>query len=120
MTKAQIQRYQPGGDIYAQLEAKWGRVGALAVAQAAASGDRTAITEALAQLKSGDPLDESTARIFWGQVTTDPFNAPLASLNSGLGTAFTSAIVGVLKNPWVLLALAGAVAFFVFSRRLKP
>jgi hypothetical protein len=120
MTKAQIDRYQPGGDIYARLEAQYGRVGALSVAQSALSGDRTSITEALAQLKSGDPRDESTARQFWSQVTTDPFDAPLASLNSGLGTVFSSAIVGVFKNPWVLLALAAGVVFFVFSRRLKP
>jgi len=117
MTNATIQRYQPGGDIYAQLEAQWGRPGALTVAQAALTGDRAAITEALAQLKSGDPRDESTARLFWSQITTDPFDAPLSSLNSGLGVFGRSAIIGVLRNPWVLLALAAVVLYAIGGHR---
>jgi hypothetical protein len=117
MTNDQIQRYQPGGDIYARLEAERGRTGACLVAQAALTGDRTAITEALAQLNSGDPRDDSTARLFWSQVTTDPFDAPLESLNSGLGVFGRSAIVGVLRNPWVLLALAAVVFYAIGGPR---
>lgn len=117
MTPDQIQRYQPGGDIYARLETERGRTGALLVAQAALTGDRTAITEALAQLNSGDPRDESTARQFWSQVTNDPFDAPLESLNKGFGTVFKSAGLGILRNPWVLLALAAVVFFAIGGHR---
>jgi|SRR5438876_5644881 len=117
MTNELIQRYQPGGDIYAQLETQYGRTGALLVAQAALTGDRTAITEALVRLKYGEPLDESTARIFWSQITTDPFDAPLTSLNKGLGTVFKSAGLGIFRNPWVLLALAAVVFFAIGGHR---
>lgn len=126
MSKDLIQRYQPGGDIYAQLETQYGRTGALLVAQAALTADKTAVTEALARLKHGEPLDESTARIFWSQVTTDPFDAPLSSLNKGLGTLSTSAIIGLVKNPWVLIAAVVVIFYalggfsWAFSRaRLK-
>lgn len=117
MTSDQIQRYQPGGDIYAQLETQHGRPGALLVSQAALTGDRTAITEALARLRFGEPLDESTARIFWSQIRSDPFDAPLSSLNKGFGTVFKSAGLGLLKNPWVLVALAAVVFFAIGGHR---
>ena len=117
MNNETIQRYQPGGDIYAQLEAKYGRTGALLIAQAAQTGDRDAVNQALSRVKYGERLDDSTAQIFWRQVTTDPFDAPLASLNKGLGAVFKSAGLGVLKNPWVLLAIAALVFLAVGGHR---
>ena len=105
MNRATIQRYQPGGDLYAQLEAQYGRNGALLIAQAATSGDRGQVTDAIDRVRYGERLDDSTARIFWGQITTDPFEAPLASANAALGTLGSSAILGLLKNPWVLAAV---------------
>ncbi len=111
MDQATINRYQPGGDLYAQLEAQYGRTGALLIAQAARTGDRDALNEAFGRVRHGERLEESTAKLFWQQITTDPFDAPLESLNKGLGTAATSALLGVLKNPWVLLAVAGLVFY---------
>ncbi len=124
MDQATIARYQPGGDIYPQLERQYGRHSALLIAQAAQTGDRDAVNEAFGRVRHGERLDESTARIFWHQITTDPFDAPLASLNRGLGTTFKSAILGVLKNPWVLLAVAGLVFYAIggfgwLGRKLK-
>jgi hypothetical protein len=109
MTNELIQRYQPGGDIYAKLESQYGRPGALLIAQAAQTGDSVAVNEAIVRAKYGEALDESTARIFWKQVTTDPFEAPLASLNKGLGIFSKSALLGLLKNPWVMIALVVVV-----------
>jgi hypothetical protein len=100
---ATITRYQPGGDIYAQFEAQYGRNAALLIAQAAQTTDRTSLNEAISQVKFGAKLDDSTARIFWSQITTDPFDAPLSALNSGLGTVFGSLGLNILKNPWVLI-----------------
>ena len=110
MDQATIARYLPGGDIYPQLETQYGRNGALVISQAAATGNRDALTEAFAQVRDGARLDDSTASIFWHQVTTDPFDAPLSDLNKGLGVVGKSAILGLLKNPWVLLT-AGLVVF---------
>lgn len=114
MNKATIQRYQPGGDLYAQLEAQYGRNGALLIAQAATSGDRGRVTDAIERVRYGARLDDSTARLFWSQITTDPFEAPLASANAALGTIGTSAIIGLFKNPWVLLVVA-ALIFHAFG-----
>jgi hypothetical protein len=111
MNQATIARYQPGGDIYAQLEGQYGRNGALLISQAAATGDQDAVNDAFVRAKYGEKLDDSTASIFWHQITTDPFDAPLDSLNKGLGTAYKSAILGLLKNPWVLVTLAGLVFY---------
>jgi hypothetical protein len=115
--QATIARYQPGGDIYATLEDQYGRNAALLIAQAAQTGDRDSLNEAIAQVRHGAKLDDSTAKIFWQQITTDPFDAPLDSLNKGLGTVFKSAGLGVLKNPWVLLALALVVFFAIGGHR---
>lgn len=113
MDQATIARYNPGGDIYAQLEAQYGRPGALLIAQAATTGDRDAVNNAIERVRGhGEKLDDSTARIFWGQITTDPFDAPLSTLNKGLGTVWSSALLGLLKNPWVVLTLVGVVFYY--------
>lgn len=114
-----IDRYQPGGDIYAQYETQYGRNAALLVAQAAQTGDRDALNEGIARVRHGEKLDDSTASIFWGQVTTDPFSAPLDTLNKGIGTIVGSALKGTFTNPWVLLLAVGLVigALFYFKRK---
>jgi hypothetical protein len=109
-----LPRYAPGGDIYQQLAAAYGAAGAEAVYQAARTGDRAAISEALANVRLGPKRDDSVGSIFWSQVTTDPFAAPLETLNQGLGAAFTSAIVGVFKNPWVLASLLAVGVFLAW------
>lgn len=112
LDQATIARYQPGGDIYATLEQQYSRNGALLISQAALTGDRDNLNDAIERVRGhGEKLDDSTARIFWSQITTDPFDAPLQSLNKGLGTVYSSALLGLLKNPWVLLTLAGLVFY---------
>lgn len=111
LDQATIARYSPGGDIYATLESQYGRDGALLITQAAQTGDRTNLNDAIERVRGhGAKLDDSTARIFWSQITTDPFDAPLSDLNKGLGVVGSSAILGLLKNPWVLFTL-GLVIF---------
>lgn len=95
-------RYQPGGDIYAKLEAKYGTAGADRVAAADASGELGAVNEALTELKYGAPLNDSTTSIFFDQVTTDPLGAPLESANNQLANV----VKDIVKNPYVLAALA--------------
>lgn len=92
-------RYQPGGDIYAKLESQYGTAGANRVAIADASGAPYAVNDALTAIKYGDRLPDSTAAIFYDQVTTDPLAAPLASANNVLGNS----VLSFLKNPWVLI-----------------
>jgi hypothetical protein len=111
MDAATIQRYQPGGDIYASLAASYGTPGAQQVATAALTGDETQVNAALTQVKYGAPLNTSTAEIFGTQLATDPLGAPLADLNTALGNTFFS----FLKNPWVLITIAALVFFFVFD-----
>ena len=110
MNQTLIQRYQAGGDIYAQLAAQYGIPGADAVAAAALTGDETQVNAALTGVKNGQPLNTSTWSIFGNQLATDPLAAPLASANNILGNSFLS----FLKNPMVLLAVAG-VAFFALG-----
>jgi len=112
MDQATIQRYQPGGDIYQALLAQGiGAAGANAVAQAALTGDETQVNAALTQAQFGNPLNTSTASILTNQLLTDPLAAPLSGLNNVLGNSFAS----LLKNPYVLLALAAVIFFFVFD-----
>lgn len=115
MTQDLINRYQPGGDIYAALLAKYGKPGADAVAQAALSGDETQINAVLTQQMYGAPLETSTLKIFGSELATDPLGAPLSSLNTFLKNVVGSSIAGVLTNPWVLL-LAGGVTIALIYR----
>jgi hypothetical protein len=115
-----MNRYAPGGDLYEALAEKYGRVAADRVWQASESGDSGAIAEAIAQAQNYyAPRDTSTGSIFVEQVTTDPFAAPLGSLNTGLGTVLGSALKGLFKNPWVLLAVVVVLALY-FWPLLRP
>ncbi len=114
MTQDLINRYQPGGDIYAALLSSYGKTGADAIAQAALSGDETQINAALVQVKYGAPLETSTLKIFGSELATDPLGAPLSSLNGFLKTIVGSTIAGVLSNPWVLIAGAGVTIALIY------
>jgi len=115
MTPETSARYQPpDGNIFKRLESQYGTGAALVIARAAASQDDEAVQEAIAQVRSGPRLDDSTLSNFWTQVTTDPLEAPLTGLNNQIGNAVGS----VFKNPWVVLVLAAA-AFYYFRRAFK-
>lgn len=108
---ALVQRYQPGGDIYAKLETEFGRNGAVLVAQAARNGtDPVDITNAIVRVKFGERLDDSTTRLFLEQIATNPLAAPLEGANKLLGKTFLS----FLKSPWVLLTI-GIALFVMFG-----
>ena len=113
MNQTLIQRYQPGGDIYASLLASYGVTVANNVAAAARTGDATRVNAVMPGISSGivaTPLNDSTASIFWDQITTDPLAAPLESANNQIGKA----VLNFLKNPWVLAA-GVAILFFAFG-----
>jgi hypothetical protein len=106
MDQALIQRYQPGGDLYAQYAAMYGTAGANQIAAAAQTGDRTQITAVLSQLMFGAPFNTSTTSLLVNQLTTNPLQAPVSSLNSVLART----VQDFLKNPWVLfLVLLGGL-----------
>lgn len=124
MDQTLIDRYKPGGDIFETLEAQYGRNGALLVTQAALTGDRKAVSTAIGQAKYGAALDESTASILWGQLTTDPLGAPLDAANKALSTLSANTLLAFFRNPMVLLVvvLIGAgifINFFGLPRFLK-
>lgn len=108
MNQSLIQRYQVGGDIYQRLAQQFGTPGADAIAAAAATGDETAVNDALVQVKYGNPLDTSTADIFTNQMLTDPLAAPLEGVNTAIGNS----VLTFLKNPWVLFAVCAGLFFF--------
>ena len=110
MDQDTINRYQPGGDIYASLLQSYGQSGANSVAQAALSGDETQINAALTQVKFGQPLNTSTADILLNQLATDPLAAPLADAD----TLTSNSLTDFLKSPAVLLVL-GVAAFFALG-----
>lgn len=108
MTQTTINRYQPGGDIYAQLKSLYGTAGADQIAQAALSGDETQVNAALVQVKYGQPLNTSTWSLFGQQLATNPLGAPLSGLNSQIGAA----VKDVFGNPWIWGT--GLVLLFVY------
>ncbi len=113
MSQDLINRYQPGGDIYAALESQYGKAGADSIAAAALSGDETQINSVLVQLKYGAPLETSTLKIFGSELATDPLGAPLSSLNGFLRTIVGSTLAGIVTNPWVLILVGGGVAVYI-------
>lgn len=109
-----VSRYAPGGDIYQTLATSYGNAAAQKVYNAALTGDRGAITEALATVRNGPPLTDSTAEIFLQQITTDPLAAPIESLNNQVGNVFKN----LLLNPFALVAL-GVVGVIVADSIFK-
>lgn len=114
-----MNRYAPGGDLYDELARRYGQAGADSVYRASLTGRPMDITEAIATLKVGPRRDDSTASLFYQQITTDPFAAPLGAANKGIGTIVSSALLGLLKNPWVLLVLV-LVGTLYFWPLLRP
>lgn len=102
MTIATQTRYAPGGDIYASLQKQYGTDAANRMYQAALTEDPYDDNATLTQIKHGKSLNDSTASLFIENVTTNPLGAPLDSLNNQIGNA----VLSVLKNPWVVAALA--------------
>jgi hypothetical protein len=110
MDETTIQRYQPGGDIYAKLAAQYGATKANAIAVAALTGDHTAINAAIVRAKYGADKNTNTAKIFVDQILTDPLAAPLENVNSVLANTIKS----IFKNPWVLFS-AGLIVIYLFG-----
>lgn len=112
------QYYLPGGDIYLELESRYGRAGADLVAGYALRGDVEGLNQALSDLKPGGfspgtaVLPTNTIGIFGNQLLTDPLDAPLAGLNSQIGKA----VWNVLKNPFVLAIVAGVIWWKFFRK----
>jgi len=110
-----IQRYQRGGDIWESLAEQYGVSAADLVAQAALTGESSAVTDAIAQVRNGNPqTGTSTLGNFFNQLVTDPFAAPLDTANAGIGTVLGSALKGLFRNPWLLL-VAGVVIFWALG-----
>lgn len=110
MTPQLIQRYQPGGDIYNTIVSQYSQSTADAAAQAALSGDETAINAVLRNSTYGADLNTSTLDIFTNQILTDPLAAPLASAESLLRASG----LDFLKSPAVLITI-GIAAFFALG-----
>lgn len=106
---ATIQRYQRGGDIYNRLAGEYGTPTADMLAAAAATGERANLTEALARVKYGTPLNESTGSILAQQLINDPLAAPLDALDSAVNKVFDSSGVKTILMIG-LLALVVVVA----------
>lgn len=101
-------RYAPGGDIYNSLASSYGTAGADKVYRVQQSGGD--IAGAIATLKHGAPLNDSTASNLAKQLANDPFAAPLESANRQLFKVG----LNFLKNPFAalaILAIAVAVAW---------
>lgn len=106
-----VDRYQPGGDIYQRLVSQYGTAQANAIADAAATGDGAQLANAIAVARGdGDQLETSTGAILLEQLETDPLSAPLGAANNVLQNSFVS----LLKNPFVLGAIAVG-AFFALG-----
>lgn len=108
-----LDRYSEGGDIYEAIAEDYGKAAAESVLKAYKSGENGAVAEALATIRNGAPLETSTLKIFGNQLATDPFSAPLSAANKIIGTITSSAIFGILKNPFVLLLLVVLALIYI-------
>ena len=111
-----IELYQQGGTAYAFFEKNYGTNAANIVASAAASGDRATLTDAIAQVKYGQPLNDSTVSILTEQLLDDPLGAPLDALDSGVSQIFNSSGV---KTVVVVTIVAGVIALIVYAEIAK-
>lgn len=111
MTQDTIDRYQAGNDIWMTLAEQYGFDVADEIADAAWTGDATAVNAALVKAKWGNPLPTSTTGQLFHQLTTDPLAAPAASLNNQI----EKAVGNVFKQPWVLLLAVAAIAFLAWN-----
>lgn len=109
-----IERYQAGGDIYATLAAQYGTNAANSIAAAAATGDREQLTEAIAYVRNGAALDDSTASIFIDQLLTDPLAAPLDALDKGINQIFNSEGV---KTILTVVAVGAVIALVIYASK---
>lgn len=113
MAQDLIQSYQQGGDIYSGLVEKYGQTVADQAANAALSGDETAINQTLA----GARLNDSFWSNLGGQLYNEPFNAPIEQANkifSNAGKALKKAISDNIGNPilWGGIIAAGILIFW--------
>ena len=106
MNSELINRYQQGGDIYAQLVNEYGVDAANTIAAAAMTGDSHNVTAAIAEVRSGPVRDDSIWSILGNQLVTDPLAAPLQSAE----TIASNSFMALLKSPAVL-AIGAAVLF---------
>lgn len=112
MNDTTVSRYQDGGDIYAEIKTIYGKQAANTLAQIVReTRDTVNVSTYLGELRNGPALEESGAKIFAENMTTDPFGAPLASANRALSASMGSAIKGVFSNVWVLLLAIIALVF---------
>ncbi len=121
MDQPTIARYQPGGDLYATIAARYGQQNADAIAAAASTGDQTQVNAAYqtAILGPNTTGSTSTAVNLYDQLTTNPLAAPVADANtvitnsaSSVNSLFSSSLGALFKNPAVLLALVVGLFFF--------
>jgi hypothetical protein len=110
-------RYAPGGDIYNRLAQEYGPAGADRVYAAVINGQD--ISDTIAALRYGDPLQESTTTIFTTQLVTDPLGAPLDAADNYIGTNVTNALKGLFRSPWVTAAIVLVLAIY-FWPVLRP
>lgn len=114
MTESTVARYQPGGDIYAEIQGQYGTQSANTLAQIVReTKESTNVSTYLGELRNGPMQNSNVASIFVGQITTDPFAAPASALNRTLSASVGSAIKGIFSNVWVL-ALVVFLGFLVF------
>lgn len=106
MTAQTQSEYAPGGWRYNNIANNYSVAAANdAAAIAADGGEQWEVSEALSKYnKNAQPVVGGTSAIgnFFTQITTDPLAAPLESANNQIGNA----VMGVFRNPWVLIAVA--------------
>lgn len=113
MLASESNPYYPGNAAYNAAVERFGNKTANAIYMASLIDDggvtlRNALNDAAQAERGRDlarPGSDSTLENFVEQVTTDPLAAPLDSLNNQIGNA----VWNVVKNPFVLLLVAGLI-----------
>jgi hypothetical protein len=120
MDQYTINRYQPGGDLYAAEQAKYGTSVAGQIANAALANDELTITSIAEGLKYGANKDTSALDALGSQLYNNPLGAPLEQAGKVAGNTFTSlgdaaknAASSIVGN-WGMWLVVGVIALAGF------
>lgn len=112
----QPDRWQPGGDIYSAVSDKFGQAIADQLATAVANGDNYTVNDLLASTRYGSgPGQTTTLGEFVRLITTQPLDAPLAALDSGVKKIFDSSGVKTI----IVVGIVGVIALVIVNQQLK-
>jgi hypothetical protein len=119
MDQATIARYQPGGDLYAQIVSEYGQAAADGIAAAAATGDQNQVNNAFAQYTTSmvQPADSSLLDALGNQFTSGNVVSTATSYWGATANSWIQSVVTAITDNFFVLAVVVSVVLIFFSGR---